>query len=127
MNVPTADSWNARNTVLSAALADGPLSSAYHCLSTAAFWTASGFLRHVLPPSFDTDVPRFTSASRSVKYAYPWSSTTMSVSPPPGPASGRICTGETTWKLAPPSVDLWMKEFCVVVPHGPDSHHVPLA
>src|SRR3954452_15463930 len=49
----------------------------------------------------------------------------MSVSPPPGPASGRICTGETTWKLAPPSVDLWMNEFWVVVPHGPDSHHVP--
>src|SRR2546423_8784016 len=51
----------------------------------------------------------------------------MSVSPPPGPASGRIWIGETTWKLAPPSVDLCTKEFCVVVPHGPDSHQLPWA
>src|SRR6266581_2172521 len=51
----------------------------------------------------------------------------MSVSPPPGPASGRIWTGETTWKLLPPSVERWMNEFCVVVPQGPDSHQVPFA
>src|SRR2546423_5247527 len=51
----------------------------------------------------------------------------MSVSPPPGPASGRIWIGDTTWKLFPPSVDLCTNEFCVVVPHGPDSHQVPCA
>src|SRR5919201_2812385 len=125
MNVPTAASWNARKIVLSDAAPVGPLSSAYHCRSTAEFCTAAGFFRHVLPPSFETEVPRFTSASRSTKYAVPWSSTTMSVSPPPGPASGRIEIGETTWKLVPPSVDLCTNEFCVVVPHGPDSHQLP--
>jgi len=31
--------------VLSAAEVVGPLSTAYHCRSTATFWTASGFLR----------------------------------------------------------------------------------
>src|SRR3954447_25798672 len=49
----------------------------------------------------------------------------MSVSPPPGPASGRSPIGETTWKLLPPSVERCTNEFCVVVPHGPDSHQVP--
>ena len=67
MYVPTALSWNARKTVLSAALAVVPLSTVYHCRSTAAFCTATGFLRQLLPSSFETDVPRLTSASRSTK------------------------------------------------------------
>ena len=53
--------------MLSAALAVVPLSTVYHCRSTAAFCTATGFLRQLLPSSFETDVPRLTSASRSTK------------------------------------------------------------
>ena len=50
-----------------AALGVVPLSTAYHCRSTAVFCTAAGFLRQLFPPSFETEVPRFTSASRSMK------------------------------------------------------------
>jgi hypothetical protein len=39
MNVPTSVSWKPRKMVLSAADEVGPLSTAYHCRSTAAFWT----------------------------------------------------------------------------------------
>ncbi len=67
MNVPTAVSWKARKIVLSAAEVVGPLSMAYHWRSTAAFWTATGFLRQVLPSSLETEVPRLTSDSRSTK------------------------------------------------------------
>jgi len=89
------------------------------------FSTAAGFLRQLLPLSFETEVPRLTSASRSTKYALPWSSVTTSVSPPPGPGSGRSPFGLSTWNSRPPSVDRWMNEFCVVVPHGPDSQTPP--
>src|SRR5438132_5820464 len=127
MNVPTADSWKARKIVLSAAAEVVPLSTAYHCRSTAVFSTAAGFLRQVLPPSFETEVPRLTSASRSTKYSLPWSSVTMSVSPPPGPGSGLRPTGLSTWNERPLSVERWMNELLVVVPHGPDSQMFPFA
>ena len=68
MNGPTPVSWKPRKTVLSAADALVPLSIAYHCRSTAVFWTAAGFFRQLLPLSFETDVPRLTSDSRSTKY-----------------------------------------------------------
>ena len=55
--------------VLSAADDVVPLSIAYHCRSTAVFWTAAGFFRQLLPPSFETEVPRLVSDSRSTKYA----------------------------------------------------------
>ena len=125
MNVPTDDSWNVRKTVLSAADEVVPLSIAYHCRSTAVFSTAAGFLRQLLPLSFETDVPRFTSDSRSTKYSLPWSSWTMSVSPPPGPGSGRSPAGLSTWNERPSSVERWMNELFVVVPHGPDSQTEP--
>src|SRR5919198_5160044 len=125
MNVPTADSWKARKIVLSEAEDVVPLSTAYHCRSTAVFSTAAGFLRQLLPPSFETDVPRLTSDSKSTKYTLPWSSVTMSVSPPPGPGSGRRPFGLSTWNSSPPSVERWMNEFCVVVPQGPDSQRFP--
>jgi hypothetical protein len=67
MYVPTWVSWKARNTVLSDAAAVAPLSTAYHCRSTAVFRTATGFFRQLLPLSFETDVPRFVNASRSTK------------------------------------------------------------
>src|SRR5204863_246490 len=101
MNVPTSASWNARKTVLSAAEDVVPLSTAYHCRSTAVFSTAAGFLRQVLPLSFETDVPRLTSDSRSTKYSLPWSSVAMSVSPPPGPGSGLSPAGLSTWNERP--------------------------
>ena len=53
--------------VLSAAEVVGPLSIANHWRSTATFWTASGFFRHVLPSSLETEVPRLTRPSRSTK------------------------------------------------------------
>ena len=53
--------------MLSTAEDDGPLSTAYHCRSTAVFCTAAGFFVHVMPLSCETEVPRFASASRSVK------------------------------------------------------------
>src|ERR671930_1106165 len=126
MNVPTADSWKARKIVLSEAEDVVPLSTAYHCRSTAVFSTAAGFLRQLLPPSFETDVPRLTSDSKSTKYSLPWSSVTMSVSPPPGPGSGRSPFGLSMWNESPLSVERWMNEFWVVVPHGPDSQMLPL-
>src|SRR5919197_4774415 len=126
MKVPTADSWKARKIVLSAADEVVPLSTAYHCRSTAVFWTAAGFLRQLLPLSFETDVPRLTRASRSTKYSLPWSSVAMSVSPPPGPGSGLRPAGLSTWNESPLSVERWINEFCVVVPHGPDSQRLPL-
>src|SRR6266545_3115585 len=53
--------------------------------------------------------------------AYHWRSTAAtSVSPPPGPGSGRRPTGLSTCQSRP-SVERWMNEFCVEVPHGPDS------
>src|ERR671930_781766 len=125
MKVPTCASWNDRKTVLSEAAEVVPLSTAYHWRSTAVFCTATGFLRQLLPLSFETEVPRLTSASRSTKYSLPWSSVAMSVSPPPGPGSGRRPTGLSTWNESPLSVERWMKEFCVVVPHGPDSQRLP--
>src|SRR5919197_6142626 len=125
MNVPTCASWNDRKTVLSEAAEVVPLSTAYHCRSTAVFCTAAGFLRQLLPLSFETEVPRLTSASRSTKYSLPWSSVAMSVSPPPGPGSGRSPAGLSTWKESPLSVERWMNELLVVVPHGPDSQMLP--
>src|SRR2546423_13096434 len=121
MNVPTLLSWNARKTVLSVAAAVFPLSIAYHWRSTAVFWTASGFLRQVLPLSFETAVERLISDSRSTKYVLPWSSSTTSVSPPPGGASGLSPTGLSTWKERPLSVERARNEFWVGIPHGPDS------
>src|ERR1051325_4781359 len=121
MNVPTSLSWNERNTVLSAAAEVGPLSTAYHWRSTAVFSTATGFLRQVLPASFETEVPRLTSDSRSTKYSLLWCSVAMSVSPPPGPGSGLRPTGLSTWNERPPSVERGMNELFVVVPQGPDS------
>src|ERR1041384_4831277 len=125
MNVPTSLSWNERNTVLSAAAEVVPLSTAYHWRSTAVFSTATGFLRQVLPASFETEVPRLTSDSRSTKYSLFWSSVAMSVSPPPGPGSGLRPTGLSTWNERPPSVERWMNELFVVVPQGPDSQMFP--
>src|SRR5919201_6020356 len=125
MNVPTAASWKARKTVLSEAAEVVPLSTAYHCRSTAVFCRAAGFLRQLLPLSFETEVPRLTSASRSTKYSLPWSSLTMSVSPPPGPGSGRSPAGLSTWNESPLSVERWMNELLVVVPQGPDSQMFP--
>src|SRR5437868_12388345 len=125
MNVPTADSWNAKKIVLSEAEEVVPLSTAYHWRSTAVFWTAAGFFRQLLPASFETEVPRLTSDSRSTKYSLAWSSVTMSVSPPPGPGSGLRPTGLSTWKERPPSVDRWMNELFVVVPQGPYSQMLP--
>src|SRR6478672_4197159 len=125
MNVPTDVWWKARNSVLSAAEAVGPLSIAYHCLSTVVFSTAAGFLRQLLPLSFETDVPRLTSDSRSTKYSFPWSSVAMSVSPPPGPGSGLRPAGLSTWNESPLSVERWMNELFVVVPQGPDSQTLP--
>src|SRR5919197_3599641 len=125
MKVPTLVSWKARKIELSAADEVVPLSTAYHCRSTAEFWTAAGFLRQLLPLSFETEVPRLTSASRSTKYSLPWSSVAMSVSPPPGPGSGRRPAGLSTWKERPVSVERWMNELLVVVPQGPDSQMLP--
>src|ERR1043166_6022201 len=125
MNVPTADSWNDRMRVLSAADEVVPLSIAYHWRSTAVFCTAAGFLRQLLPLSFETEVPRLTSDSRSTKYSLPWSSVAMSVSPPPGPGSGLSPAGLSTWNESPPSVERWMNELFVVVPQGPDSQMLP--
>src|SRR3954447_12717742 len=127
MNVPTSVSWNERKTVLSTAEDVVPLSTAYHWRSTAVFWTAAGFLRQLFPLSFETDVPRFTSDSRSTKYSLFWSSVAMSVSPPPGPGSGLRPTGLSTWKESPLSVERWMNELLVVVPQGPDSQMFPFA
>src|SRR5439155_25341497 len=63
--VPT---WrNVRNTVLSPAAPVGPLSTANHCRSSPVLVTQIGFFCQVLPPSFDTEHPRFASASRSTK------------------------------------------------------------
>ena len=115
---------NVRKTVLSAADAVGPLSTANHCRSSAALCTATGVLRQLFPPSFDTAAPMFAVASRSTKYAKPWSSVMTSVSPPPGGASGRSPT-ESMWYESPASTDLWTKLFWVVVPHGPDSQMFP--
>ena len=67
MNVPTAVWWNARKTVLSTADDVGPLSTAYHCRSTAVFCTAAGFFVQFIPLSCETDVPRLARASRSEK------------------------------------------------------------
>src|ERR671936_1376466 len=50
----------------------------------------------------------------------------MSVSPPPGPGSGLRPAGLSTWNESPLSVERWINEFCVVVPHGPDSQRLPL-
>src|SRR2546430_3321523 len=102
-----------------------PLSPASHWRSTAVFCTAAGFFRQLLPLSFETEVPRLTSDSRSTKYSLPWSSLAMSVSPPPGPRSGLRPTGLSTWNERPPSVDRRMKELLVVVPQGPDSQIFP--
>src|SRR5207248_11741636 len=126
MNVPTADSWNAKKIVLSEAEDVVPLSTAYHWRSTAVFWTAAGFFRQVLPASFETEVPRLTSDSRSTKYSFAWSSVTLSVSPPPGPGSGLRPTGLSTRKERPPSTDRSMNEFLVDVPQEPDSQTPPL-
>src|SRR5437867_2128210 len=115
---------NVRKTVLSLAEAVGPLSTANHCRSFPELCTPTGFFRQLFPPSFDTATPRFTSASRSTKYAKPWSSVTTSVSPPPGGGSGRSPT-ESIWYESPASTDLWTKLFWVVVPHGPDSQMFP--
>src|ERR1043166_4931318 len=125
MNVPTSLSWNERKTVLSAAEAVVPLSTAYHCRSTAVFWTATGFFRQLFPLSFETEVPRFTSDSRSTKYSLPWSSVAMSVSPPPGPGSGLRPAGLSTLNERPLSVERWVNELFVVVPQGPDSQMFP--
>src|SRR3954452_14579119 len=125
MNVPTLCTWNARKIVLSAADDVVPLSTAYHCRSTAVFWTAAGFLRQLFPLSFETDVPRFTSDSRSTKYSLPWSSVAMSVSPPPGPGSGLRAGGLSAGNESPSSVERWMKELFVVVPQGPDAQTLP--
>src|ERR1051325_9981293 len=125
MNVPTSLSWNERKTVLSAAEAVVPLSTAYHCRSTAVFWTATGFFRQLFPLSFETEVPRFTSDSRSTKYSLPWSSVAMSVSPPPGPGSGLRPAGLSTLNERPLSAERWMNELFVVVPQGPDSQILP--
>src|SRR6266581_3899676 len=125
MKVPTWSSWNARKIVLSEAEDVVPLSTAYHCRSTAVFSTAAGFLRQLLALSFETEVPRLTRDSRSTKYSLPWSSVTMSVSPPPGPGSGLKPTGLSTWNESPPSVERWMNELFVVVPQGPDSQMFP--
>src|SRR5439155_752480 len=54
----------------------------------------------------------------------PWSSVTISVSPPPGGASG-LMAGEVGWNESPPSVERWTKLICVDVPHGPDSQMLP--
>jgi hypothetical protein len=85
------------------------------------FCTASGFLRQLLPLSFETAVLRLINASRSTKYTFPWSSSTTSVSPPPGGASGLSPTGLSLWNERPLSVERAMNEVWVVVPHGPDS------
>src|SRR6476646_9129081 len=127
MNVPTSLAWNERKTVLSAAEDVVPLSTAYHWRSTAVFWTAAGFFRQLFPSSLETEVPRFTSDSRSTKYSLPWSSVAISVSPPPGPGSGLRPAGLSTWKERPLSVDRWMNELFVVVPQGPDSQTFPFA
>src|SRR5207237_9887344 len=49
----------------------------------------------------------------------------MSVSPPPGGASG-LWVEEVRWNESPPSVERWTKLSCVDVPHGPDSQMLPL-
>ena len=125
-NTRTLEStWrNVRKIVLSEADAVSPLSTANHCRSSPVLWTVTGLFRQLFPPSFDTPTPRFTRASRSTKYAKPWSSVTTSVSPPPGGGSGRRPT-ESMWYESPASTDLWTKLFWVVVPHGPDSQMFP--
>src|SRR5207253_7910374 len=49
----------------------------------------------------------------------------MSVSPPPGGASG-LWVEEVRWNESPPSVERWTKLSCVDVPRGPDSQMLPL-
>src|SRR5207249_9632109 len=118
-SIPAASSWTVRKIVLSFAAEVAPLSTAYHCRSCAGS-VAIGFFLHVFPPSFETATPRFARPSRSTKQANPWSSVTMSVSPPPGGASG-LWVEEVRWNESPPSVERWTKLSCVDVPHGPDS------
>jgi hypothetical protein len=45
----------------------------------------------------------------------------MSVSPPPGGASGLSPIGLTVWNSRPLSVERWTHDCCVEVPNGPDS------
>src|SRR6266508_1083748 len=128
MKVPTAVVWKARKIVLSKAPEVAPLSTAYHCRSTTVCCTAAGFLRQMLPLSFETDAPISVSGpSRSVTSTLPWSSTATSVSPPPGGSSGREPIVETRWNFLPSLVERWMNDMLVEKPHGPDSQMFPSA
>src|SRR3954469_3788378 len=49
----------------------------------------------------------------------------MSVSPPPGPGSGRSPAGLSTWNESPLSVERWINDVLRVVPQGPDSQIEP--
>src|SRR5207248_2519739 len=101
-----------RKIVLSVAAAVVPSSMAYHWRSTPTSCAPRAFFRHVLPPSFDTEVLTLVRASRSEKYANPWSSTTTSVSPPPGGASGRTPSGLSSWNSSPSSVERCTHDCC---------------
>src|SRR4051812_3967878 len=50
----------------------------------------------------------------------------MSVSPPPGGASGRRPIGLTVWNSSPLSVERCTHDCCVDVPNGPDSQYSEL-
>jgi hypothetical protein len=112
--------------VLSFAEGVSPLSMASHCLSSAGKADVKKFSLQLLPPSFVTATPTSARPSRSAKYAFPLSSVMMSESPPPkGAGFGLSPSGETMWKLVPPSVDFETKPWAVLKPQGAVSQMLP--